>query len=485
MLIIFKVILNKKLKLEVMKQIYKILFCSTLILFMYQSTWAQGTLTLNFSAEHGASAIIIPLDSVYIENLVSGSDTMLYGATPSVTFALIGIGEGLTTVENNQIKLWAYPNPFTSGSRIELSVPEAGSYDIVVYNPLGQIETFISKNLSKGTYSIQLSLKSKGVYHCTVSNRKLSASLKLINFEDQGGASQSFLVSEGNLKVTHPSTAQNLKSSASINDFEFSPGDELKIKAYKYGYDVDSITLSITQSQTHTFELTPTATCPEKVYDADGNEYATTVINGKCWMAENMKTTSFTDGATITLANVPPSSWGNLASNPGYCYYDDLTANAETYGFMYNWAAVMHGAASSATNPSNVQGICPVGWHIPSDVEWDALGVFIAANNGGVGSGYSFTDGNWLKVGKHLKATTNWVSSGTGTDDYNFTALPGGRRTYTGSFIELGEFAYFWSATQVNSTNTYSWGLEATSDKFLRNNLTNKSAGHYVRCMRD
>jgi uncharacterized protein (TIGR02145 family) len=202
-------------------------------------------------------------------------------------------------------------------------------------------------------------------------------------------------------------------------------------------------------------------------------------------MAENLKTTSFSDGTAIPMVDVP-SAWSGLAANPGHCYYANLPANADVYGFMYNWPAVMHGAASSASNPSNVQGICPVGWHIPSDAEWDALGSFVAADNGGLSNGYTFTDGNWNKVGKNLKATTDWASPGNGTDNYGFTGLPGGRRAYSGSFTEIGDFTYFWSATQVNSTNTYSWGLEvATTHRFLRNTLTDKKSGNYVRCMRD
>ncbi|MCF8372287.1 MAG: T9SS type A sorting domain-containing protein [Bacteroidales bacterium] len=468
-----------------MKKVYKIMFCSALIIFAFQTSWSQkDNLTLNFSAEHGTSAIIIPLDSVHIENLASGSDTTIYGATPSITFNYLGLGDGLTADENKQIKLCAYPNPFTNSSRIELVVPELGNYDIVLSNSLGQIERMDSKSLSKGTYTLQLSLNSKGVYHCTVSNQKLTASIKLINFEKQSGASQPLVLNEGSPKAKNIAALTNLKSANSINTFEFSLGDALKIHAYKYGYDVDTITLSLTASQTYTFEMTPTAACPAIMYDPDGNEYATTVIDGKCWMAENMKTTTFFDGTAIPLVDVP-SAWAGLGANPGHCYYQNTVANGDTYGFMYNWATAMHGAPSSATDPSNVQGICPVGWHVPSDVEWDALGAFIAGDNGGNPSGYTFTDGNWLKVGKHLKATTDWVSPGTGTDDYGFAGLPGGRRTYSGSFTELGQFTYFWSATQVNSTNTYSWGLEVASQKFLRNTTTNKSSGNYVRCMRD
>lgn len=468
-----------------MKQVYKILLCSALIIFAFQTSWSQkDNLTLNFSAEHGTSAIIIPLDSVHIENLASGSDTTIYGATPSITFTYLGLDDGLVVGENTQIKLWAYPNPLTGSSRIELVVPELGNYDIVLSNSLGQIESRVSKSLSKGNYSMQLSLNSRGVYHCTVSNQKLTASIKLINFEEQPGSSQPLVLKEGSTLAKNTTALTNLKSTTSINTFEFSLGDALKIHAYKYGYNVDTITLSLTASQTYTFEMTPTTACPDKMYDPDGNEYATTVIDGKCWMAENMKTTTYSDGTAIPMVDVP-SAWAGLGATPGHCYYQNTVANGDTYGFMYNWATAMHGTASSVANPSGVQGICPVGWHIPSDVEWDALGVFIADDNGGNPSGYTFTDGNWLKVGKHLKSVTDWASPWNGSDDYGFTALPGGRRTYSGSFTELGNFTYFWSATQVNSTNTYSWGLEVTTHKFLRNTLTNKASGNYVRCMRD
>ena len=107
--------------------------------------------------------------------------------------------------------------------------------------------------------------------------------------------------------------------------------------------------------------------CPNAtiVTDYDGNNYSTVLIGTQCWMAENLRTTHYANGVIIPMVN---STYGET-TDP-YCYEPNNNgSNVSTYGYLYNWHAVMHGESSSNANPSGVQGVCPTGWHVPSDAE--------------------------------------------------------------------------------------------------------------------
>ena len=116
------------------------------------------------------------------------------------------------------------------------------------------------------------------------------------------------------------------------------------------------------------------------VTDIDGNHYDAVWIGNQLWMKENLRTTHFADGSVIDngIAPADSTSYGypRVTSSFSVPYrYAPATdeSNVPDYGYLYNWQAVMHGAASSSANPSGVQGICPQGWHVPSDAEWTEM----------------------------------------------------------------------------------------------------------------
>ena len=107
----------------------------------------------------------------------------------------------------------------------------------------------------------------------------------------------------------------------------------------------------------------PTGTIVQNaVMDTDGNSYDAVWIGGQLWMRENLRTTHYADGAAI-----PAGESGSSDTEPLYYDYSSSDIPLAERGYLYNWPAVMHGAAPSNTNPSGVQGICPSGWHVPSD----------------------------------------------------------------------------------------------------------------------
>ena len=467
-----------------MKQVYNVFIICLLIFSAGNLVVAQNTITLNFSAEHSTTTTIIPLDSVHIENITTATDTMIYGATPSIEIVYLGI-DGTSLSAAKDVSLFAYPNPSTSVSKVEVSVPVGGDYNFLLIDQQGRVEYSSTTQLLPGVYAVDLQLKSKGIYHFSVSNSRYSADLQLVSAKGTGTASMDVNQSLSSLSLEMG--ASGLKSTKAIGTLEFSLGDELFVTAYKYGYEEDTMTIFPTQSTTAVFLLEPTAYCPSSVFDFDGNEYNVVAINGVCWMAENMRTTHYADGASIDYVQ-SFSQWGNLAvSDRGYCFYGFDSLNLEAHGNLYNWAAAMNGHASTTANPSDEQGICPVGWHLPSDEEWDDFGDFIATDNGGAAANYSQdSNGDWAKVGKHLKTVADWgTGTAAGTNDYGFAGKPGGNRTLSGSYSEINETVNWWSATQFNSDVAYAWGLSDQNHKFLHNSVGYKKSGYYVRCVRD
>jgi len=158
-------------------------------------------------------------------------------------------------------------------------------------------------------------------------------------------------------------------------------------------------------------------------------------------------------------------------------------SNKATYGLLYTWAAAMNGLASSSSNPSAVQGICPAGWHVPSDNEWKQLEMFIGMSQSQADSNYyrGTTEGGKLKE----EGTTHWNNPNTGANNiYGFIALPCGYRSYTSTFTTPGIIGDWWTTTENNSAYVWYRKLENDESKIYRY-IQYKSYGLSVRCLRD
>jgi len=196
------------------------------------------------------------------------------------------------------------------------------------------------------------------------------------------------------------------------------------------------------------------------VTDIDGNAYRTVTIGTQVWMAENLKTTRYNDGTVIPLVT-DLTAWSNLTT-PGYCWYNDSAIYGNTYGALYNWFAVNRGK------------LAPPGWHVPTDSEWTVLSTYLG--------GDSVAGGKLKEAG-----TTHWLSPNTGaTNATGFTALPGGIRSYDGTFYGIGGDGYWWSATAYAYDARNSWQRTmyyATTNVYHGYEDTHQ--GFSVRCVRD
>ncbi|MDC0272157.1 fibrobacter succinogenes major paralogous domain-containing protein [Crocinitomicaceae bacterium] len=225
------------------------------------------------------------------------------------------------------------------------------------------------------------------------------------------------------------------------------------------------------------------------VTDSEGNSYETVIIGNQEWMAENLKTLPAVIG-----------SGTNSSTDPYYYVYDyqftdpaeaKLTSNFTTYGVLYNWTAVMGGEASSDANPSGIQGICPTGWHVPSDSEWIELEEFLGMCSGtAVGCSESFGD-RGTDEGKKLKSETGWNNGDDPTNNSSgFSALPGGQNEgWTAYFWQLGSGGNFWTSTEFSSNYAVMRRLGDVNSTVLRGEVgqpgSTKSTGKSCRCVKD
>lgn len=197
----------------------------------------------------------------------------------------------------------------------------------------------------------------------------------------------------------------------------------------------------------------------QTVKDIDGNIYMTINIGKQVWIAENLKTTRLNDGKAIALVT-DDKVWRGL-KKPGCCFYDNAALNKDVSGVLYNWFTV------------NTKKLCPKGWHVPSSAEWADLVAFLGNEN---------SAGNKLKESgtEHWK---NYLSKAT--NDYDFTAVPGGTRLYSGSFPEFGNaYAVWWTSTEYSSLAAWNYGLHDSSSRVF-NGYDNKQSGFSVRCIMD
>ena len=207
-----------------------------------------------------------------------------------------------------------------------------------------------------------------------------------------------------------------------------------------------------------------------KIADADGNQYTIVKIGNQVWMTENLKTTTYNDIDHTTIPNVTSGTAWAALSTPGYAWYNnDEAYNKPVYGALYNWYAVSDG------------NLCPTGWHVPTDADFNALEISLGLPLTDVDIwGWRGTD-----QGSQLKNTTGWNSGENGTNSSGFAALPGGYRYYAdGAFYNQGTLSYWWTSSEHDATRAWYRRFDGNNTGVYKASAE-KSAGKYVRCVKD
>lgn len=220
---------------------------------------------------------------------------------------------------------------------------------------------------------------------------------------------------------------------------------------------------------------------PFALFDIDGNNYQFIEVNGKRWMAENLKVTKYNNGSNVST-NLSNYDWNNNIDG-AYSIYpynsvDGINSSEEMlmiYGALYNWQAA-----------TNHKGLCPTGWRLPTDVEWQELEKYLGMDNTSVATtGWRGTN----QGGKHKSIQTypdnhpRWLSPNTSaSNSFGFNAIPSGFKHYEGDYQSFGENGLWWTLTTNENVSAYYRTIQydrATIGRFYAWN----NYGFSIRCV--
>lgn len=432
-----------------------------LLFYLMQSNgFAQNsTIELTFSADSLGQEVL--LDSVYVKNLYQNCDTVLY--PPNLILEIDTLTTGISSVivsENSLVIYPNYPNPIIDKSFVKIYVPERISIKIKVSNLLGQSILNYSGQLSKGTSTFEFTSGRETVYFLTVEYNGISKSIKMI----------SPISSTNECTLSFKTTDEDdyFKTIQIGNEFCFAPGDRLLFAGYSYLGESGLLDIPSADSN-YEFQFATNVPCPglDSLY-YKGKYYHTIQIFSQCWIKENMD-------VGIMIQSAEAQTNNNIIEK--YCM-GDYEPSCNIFGGLYFWNEMM-----TYTNETGGQGICPEGWHVPEDMEWQIL-------EGAVDSNYRIGDPLWMNnsfrgsdVGGNLKqkGTTLWQPPNTGaTDAFGFMALPAGYFVQN-AFWGPEYKAYLWTSEYPQK---YYRNMDWNQAKVRRNDGGNEAA-FSVRCVKD
>lgn len=430
------------------------------------NAFGQDTLELSFTAEN--SGQYVQLDSILIKNLTQKLDTILY--TPDTVLVLVYnitsiidnefIEKNKFTISNN------YPNPFTELSSINVYLPEKERIEIIIRDILGREVGYYESTLNTGYHKFTLYPGNEKFYLLTATVKGVSKSIKMINANNN-----TILASQCQIVyTTYDETSIKFKEQKAVNAFTFELGDELRYIGYANTEDevngsdvIEDVPLT---SESYDFEITEGIPClglPSLIYG--GQLYNTVQIGDQCWMKENLN---------IGIM-IPRTEWSTENGiTEKYCYNND-PVNCEIMGGFYQWDELMQ-----YTTTEGVRGLCPMGWHIPTDDEWKSLEMYLGMSQQHADSvGYRGTD-----EASKMKTTSGWSYNGNGTNSSGYSALPGGYQNPDGSVVGLNELGYWWTSTASIVTNR-SWVRVMTDNPKSYRYYFGKYCAFSVRCIKD
>jgi uncharacterized protein (TIGR02145 family) len=238
--------------------------------------------------------------------------------------------------------------------------------------------------------------------------------------------------------------------SYSIRGYNITNPDSIKVS--------DNITLQVNSLGANAGNIPTCFTIYGSVADIEGNIYPTVLIGNQFWMAENLRSATYSNGEPIPNVTLN-TAWIQLNSG-GWCNYNNDAANDSVYGKLYNWYTTV-----------DPRSLCPSGWHVPTNAEWTVLTDYL---------------GGTSVAGGKMKSTTGWNAPNTGaTNESGFSGLPGGETTYSNeAFSNVGDICYWWSSSYSSMTGA--------SNRILY--YYNGNAGGYggnethglsIRCLKD
>lgn len=394
-------------------------------------TATSQNISLIFSATDTSGHV--QQDSTKIQNQTTGEDTTLYYPDTVLTISnVVGIADKHYNEETFML-FQNFPNPVKDQTTITMSISTREKISLIVTDLLGRQIISIKKVLDKGEHNFSFRPGNAQLYFFTASTHGVSQSIKVLNANQGINA-----VCELNYQGSSDKHSQ-LKNTRAVQGFTYSFGDELLFIAYANGLQ-SGMSDSPETTTTYTFQFVTNIPCPgTPTITYGGQVYNTVQIFSQCWMKENLNVGN--------MLFVPEMQTDNDTIEK-YCL-GDMESYCDTYGGLYYWSEMMN-----YTQLTGGQGICPEGWHIPSDLDWQIL-------EGAVDDTYHIGDTEWGNLnwrgnnaGGNLKqtGTSYWEPPNDGaTNAYGFSTLPGGYFVQ-GAFWGVWYKAYLWSSDYNQKT---------------------------------
>jgi len=416
----------------------------------------------NYLINFIASGTTTSLDSIYVENITQGNSLLLL---PNDTLSLSGTSDVLILSEQLDF-LKIYPNPFDETSTLEFYSEVPSIARITVYDATGNLIMQKNQKIEKSINVFEISGFAKGYYQVIIASHTQQIAAAFVSFNTKYNYPQIILKSSF---FREQQAKQTKKSTKNIVQMPYNSGEQMLYIGFSGGLseliiDVPTLTKTINF-------IFSSSSCGGIITDIrDANQYASVQIGNQCWMSENLKYLPSVTGPNSSSTTTP--YYYVYGYNGTDVNAAKTTTNYANYGVLYNWRAAMNGASSSSTNPSGVQGICPLGWHIPSDAEFTQLINFLG--------GISVAGGKLKETG-----TIHWLTPNLGaTNESGFTALPGGFRNQGGGFFNLTATGHWWSTTIYSSSSAWYHFLDYNGNAVFKNAVS-WELGYSVRCIKD
>ena len=420
------------------------------LLFMAAIIPAIAANAQNYSISFAGVGASSTVNTVKVENLTTGASLTLNGNDILNLIGTTGIDPDGKELSSG-VKL--YPNPAAGDSKLVIIPPCAGNAVITVFDMSGRQVARNHSFLDNSQQEFLLSGLNNGIYLIFVKGKSYHCSGKLLSNSNTYGNTVSIAQISSTHAIGEKQFFKDDKGYMAPVDMPYSTGEILKFTGVSGIYST-VVTDIPSSDKTIGFNFMACS-------DGDNNNYPVVEIGTQIWMAINLMTTKYGNGNLISTT-VPANMDISKEVAPEYQWaYGGEESTAAVYGRLYTWYAV-----------TDNLGVCPTGWHLPTDPEWTTLNNYLGGANG---------------AGGKLKETgiMHWKSPNSGvTNETGFTALPGGGRISSGLFYLIGDYGIWWSATEHDAGNALASQLSYDNNT-VSSGRSKKDSGYSVRCVRD
>jgi uncharacterized protein (TIGR02145 family) len=403
------------------------------------------------------SGLSSSVDSVEVLNMIQGTTLTIPGSDILELVTNIGISEEAITMG----RLHVYPNPVENECRIEFCNHQTDVVSITLYDGTGKLLLQKEDFLAAGNHAYSLDALRNGLFVFKITTPSQTYSQRIISTGTAKGLPDLKYI--GMISEIPPHARK--AALAGTTQMQYNAGEMLLLKGFSGGMG-RVLTMIPNKNWIVNFEF-------DHCTDGDGNHYPIVTIGNQTWMAENLRTTRYRNG--IVIPNEQNDSvWASLTTGALCYYFNDSAYYASRYGALYNAFAFL-----------DSNGLCPAGWHVPTDLEWKEMEIFLGMDPNII----PLLDCRGTDEGTRLKdaGTANWMNPPIpGNNSTGFTALPGGVRSATESnYTRMGLYGYWWTSSESNpSLSSYGRYLSNSHSGVCRYSPANK-AGLSVRCIQD